>query len=248
MTFISGNKDFMMEVPKGTIPNTFGVNKFGSNLNSPANTTTDVWDIGGTYIYPSTTDITHVHQVANSNPNMQIEVEGLDSNWDLVIQTVTLDGVGATFLIALSTPLIRIFRMKVISPPSGSISDVTAVNAGDTIIYAQITNGNNQTLMALYTVPSGHTAYMVSIYGDVVESTGKEPKSTEFNLWVRDNESLFPFQLKNARAIPKAGASITKEFAPYLKITEKSDIRTSTFCTDEPGHVHAGFDLIVEKN
>jgi hypothetical protein len=239
--------DIMLDIPHGRIKDTFSVNKFGSNLLSAAGTHEDIWDGGGVYAWPTTADITHVHQLTNTNPNVQLEIQGLDINWGLIVQTITL-GADATVLTTLVTPLLRVFRMEVVSPPTGATADILLTNAGDTILYAKTTGDNNQTLMCMYTVPAGYTAYMVTAYADVVETTGKEPKSTEFHMYVRDNANNYPFQLKNSRAVPKAGTAITKDFKPYLKITEKSDIRISAECDSEPGHVHAGFDLIVIKN
>ena len=239
--------DYMLNVSRGLITDVFPVNKFGANIVSAKDVQEDVWDGGGTYNYPTIALMTHLHQLSNDNPSMQVKVYGLDSSWDLVEQTVTLDATDSTTLVELDTPLLRAFRMKIVSNEV-SASDITLVNSANTVVYAQIDNDNNQTLMAMYSVPKGYTAYMTRVYADVVESTGKEPKSTDFKLWVRDNANNQPFQLKSARGLPKAGAAIENKFIPYFKITEKSDIKTTTYCVDEPGFVHAGFDLILIKN
>jgi len=44
-----------------------------------------------------------------------IEVQGLDASWDAVTQNATLDASDTTTVVTLTTPLIRVFRMKVLS-------------------------------------------------------------------------------------------------------------------------------------
>jgi hypothetical protein len=240
-------EDLMLEIAAGRVVDKFAVNKFGSNTNVVKETREDVWGGGGIYQYPTTADITHLSQKVDqiAMRGAGIEILGLDINWNLVTQTIPLDAANTTTLVALTTPLLRVFRMKIDANVVGS-EIISVHNAANNIDYAVITPDYNQTLMAMYTVPAGHTAYMTKVYADVVESTGKEPKSTEFNLWVKDNVNDYAFQLKSARGVPKAGSAITGEFSPYLRIAEKSDIKISAFCSDEDGHVHAGFDLIVE--
>jgi len=146
--------------------------------------------------------------------------------------------------------MIRIFRMKVLADVVSS-SDIRCHNAGETIDYAVIQAGNNQTLMAIYTVPNGKTAYMTSYYADNVPTATKKPDSVEFQLWVADRDNSYEFQLKHEKAIPISGVGFQHYFKPYFKITQKSDIRISADVvggTGDDGHPHAGFDLILVNN
>jgi len=239
----------MLEIPKGNIADTSSVNKFGANLEVASNTHEDVWDGGGTYNFPLTALITSLSQKVDQATlrGANIEIQGLDANWDLIVQTIPLNATSTTTIETLTTPLIRIFRAKIQANVIGA-EIISVHNAGNTIDYAQITPTNNQTLMAIYTVPRGYTAYMTKYYADVVESTGKEPKSTEFHLLVADRKNNYEFQIKNARGIAKASSGFTHTFAPYQKITEQSDIKVQAYCDSEAGHVHSGFDLILVKN
>ena len=246
----AGTTDFMLEVAKGAIADTRPVHKFGANLDVASGVQEDVNDMGGTYTYPTVSaDMTHLSQDIDQ-PTFRgktVQVDGLDINWDRIIQMIIMDAANTSTPVVLPTPLFRINTMQVQAELKAT-SNVRLHNVGDTITYSQITPVNNQTLQSNYSVERGSSAYMTNVYGDVIESTGKEPKSVEFNLWVANRKEDWDFQLKSARGVPKAGPAATHSFRPYLGITEMSDIKITAQPSDQPAHVHAGFDLIIEKN
>ena len=248
------SSDFFLLIATGGVSGVTQVNKFGENPDITAGSTEDVWDGGGTYTFPTTATITHIRSAVDSatTQNSTIEVQGLDANWDRIVQTKDLDGTNSTTEVALDTPLIRIFRMKVLE---NAVMDQDIWAGDDDFLVgdakAIIQAGNNQTLMAIYTVPNGCTAYMTQYYADNVPTAAKQPDSVEFKLWVADRNAGHEFQLKHARAIPIAGDGIVQPFKPYLKITQKSDVKISAAVvggvTDD-GNPHAGFDLIIVDN
>ena len=244
-----GNKDLMLEIAAGNISGMSSVNKFGQNSLISSGTQEDVWDGGGTYVFPATALITKLSQKVDQSAmrGETIEIQGLDASWDLVVQTKDLDASNTTTAVTLDTPLIRVFRLKVLADVVGD-EDISVHNDANNVDYAIMTAGNNQTLMAIYTVPNGCTAYIVKGFASTTESTGKEPKSTEIRLWARDNVNGYEFQLKQALGIPKAGNMLVREFTPYMKVTQKTDIKVSAYCDNENGNVSAGFDLILVDN
>ena len=225
------------------------VNKFGENLSIASNTTEDIWDGGGTYSFPSTVDITHIREATDQAPDRgaTIQVQGLDTNWDLIVQDVVLDASNSSTPVALSTPLRRAFRMKVNFDVEMS-DDIELRNVGGTTTYSIIQAGNNQTLMAIYTVPNGVTAYMTGWYIDYVKSIANDPDSVEYKLLAADRENDYAFQLKYEKAIPQGGTLNVHPFAPYYKFTEKTDIKVTAEPSAKAAHVHGGFDLILVTN
>jgi hypothetical protein len=235
-----------LAIAKGDVYGHSTVNKFGANASSTADTQEDIWDGGGTYSYPATALMTHISQLVDQSTlrGGTIEIQGLDANWALTVQTVDLDATLTTTAVALTTPLIRAFRMKVLENVV-SVSAISLHNAGDTINYAQILNGHNQTLMALYTVPAGKTAFMTSLFFSNINATNKTPTSVEIKMWAADRDNGYEFQLKYADAMPINGDGKQHSFAPYYKFNQKTDIKITSEAADEDGHVHAGFDLIL---
>lgn len=238
-----------LDVPLGNVNSVLSINKFGANRDVTADTQEDVWDGGGNYVYPTTPDITHIHQLTDQITlrGETVNVQGLDSNWDLVTQDVLLDATNTTTLVALDTPLIRVFRLKLNSAISATFN-IHVTNAGNTIDYAIITNGNNQTLMALFTVPNGYTALMTSLFFSNIDATNKTPTSVEIKMWAADRDNGYTFQLKHADAMPHQGSGRQHKFEPYYKFSQKTDIKISAEPANEDGHVHAGFDLYLIPN
>ncbi|KKN12841.1 hypothetical protein LCGC14_1012520 [marine sediment metagenome] len=241
--------DQMLELSRGSVTGHSCINKFGANLAIASATTEDIWDGGGTYPFPTTADITHivqaVDQVAMRGAN--IEVQGLDINWALVTQTKALNAANTTTAVALDTALLRVFRMRVNADVVGD-QDIHVQNVGAGTQYATMLAGNNQTLMAIYTVPAGKTAFITNYFADTLVVTAKDPKSVNFRLWVADRANSYEFQLKHAQGINEAGTGITHVFAPYLVVTEKSDIKITAMPADKEVSAHAGFALILVDN
>ena len=141
----------------------------------------------------------------------------------------------------------RAFRMKVLADVVTD-QDIELRNVGGGTTYAMIQAGNNQTLMAIYCVPAGSTAYMTKYYCDNVPTSTRTPDSVEFALWMADRANGYEFQIKHKRAIPQLGDGFIHPFDPYLKINEKTDIKISAAVSGsvgEDGNPHAGFDLIL---
>ena len=246
MTFIPNYK-FCLAVSRGLVPGHGWVNKFGANDLIADGATETIWDGSTTYTWPTSASITHVRSAVDSviTRSVSMEVQGLDTNWDLVVQDVTTDAADSTTEVALGTALRRIFRVK--------IEDDTAMDqaiwvgpTGFATQQAIVQAGNNQTLMAIYTVPNGKTAYMSSYYGDAVKVTNKTPNSVDFRLWVADIPNSITFQLKHSRATAAGG--FQHYFDPPLKITEKQDIKMTATPEGDDTSVHSGFNLTLVDN
>ena len=244
----SGLVDSNLAISSGLVPGQTVVNKFGSNEAVGSGTEEVIWDGGGTsYPFPATALMTKLVQATDevlTDANATIEIQGLDANWALVTQTADLDGADTTTEVTLTTPLIRCFRMKVLEDIVLA-ANVSVVATGGGTTYATITTGNNQTLMAIYTVPAGKTAYMTSYYCDYVRSTAQDPNGVEFRLWVADRDNGYEFQIKNKKGVPKQTSGFQHEFKPYFKINAKNDIMITAEPADFDADVHAGFDLIL---
>jgi len=245
------SEPFFLQVSRGHIPGHKHVNKFGASPEVATDTREDLWDGAGQYTYATTAAITHIRAGVDSatTQGATIEVQGLDTNWARVVQTKDLNGTTSTVEVELDTPLIRVFRMKVLED---AVMDQQIWAGDDDFVVgaasAIIGIGNNQTLMALYTVPAGKTAYLPSYYANVVDTTNKTPTSTEIGLWAADRASGYEFQLKHQIGIAQGGGGFQHYFSPYYKFTEKTDIKITALPADEPAHVHGGFDLIVVEN
>jgi hypothetical protein len=246
-----------LSISKGDMPGTTYVHKFGKAPDYDiADGFVSIWDganDSGTdqmqYIYSSTAAIDSISS-SNGSDTEDIEIQGLDSSYNLVIQTITLTGQTRA---ALTTNLIRVFRLKNVGS-SNLLGNVyvyenTALSSGvpidTTKIRAIIGIGNNQTLMAIYTVPAGKTAYMRNWYaataGALVNSVH------EIRLFARPFGQVF--QLKHDSSLITTGSShIQHLYFDPEKFEEKTDIEMKANTDTNIAIVSAGFDLVLIDN
>lgn len=115
-----------------------------------------IWDGSNTYTYPASAVTMTATSAAGATDNgVDITVIGLDTNYNELIETITLAGSGTA---TTTGEFLRINRAYV-SNGSDPTANVTIANSGTT--YAQITFPYNTTQQAVYTVPAGKRAYLV---------------------------------------------------------------------------------------
>ena len=233
----TGNKDFYLKVSQGLVPGYSIMSKFGQNDTLNTSTYEDIWDGGGTYPYPGngTAPITHIVST-NTGDNQLIEVQGLDIHGELTLQSVYLSGT--TPVLLPTVPLWRIFRMK----NEGTTDLVGNCNAtnGSTTIYATIQNGNNQTLMALYTIPLGYTGYMLQGTNGIIGTT--RGYSISGKLSMRKYGKVF--QLKKTFGLSSDGTGFfVMPFPVPGKIPALTDIRTQAISSANGGGINTTFEI-----
>jgi len=159
----SSNPNLTLAVNMGQVPGYSFVDKFGENPDIDTGTTPeDIWEFGGEYIYDADGTAPIISLVSDSAADtMDIDVQGLDIDGNLVSQIITLNG---TTRVALTTPLWRVFRMGNVGRTDIDGTVYCYVGTGGTPgasdVRAIIDNGNNQTLMALYTIPKNTVGYL----------------------------------------------------------------------------------------
>lgn len=241
-------EDANLQIAMGIWPGISHVNKFGESPDITGSSVEEIWDGAAAYSWPATALMTSISQTTDQAAmrGATIEVQGLDANWEQVTQEATLDGTLTTNVVTLGTPLIRCFRMRVLANVV-STSPIRVHNAGETQDYAIIQTGNNQTLMAIYTVPAGHTGYVTGYYASHHRATGQAPTGLHTTLWARDNANGYEKQIKHVYGLPLNG-DFSHDFKPYTKFTEKTDLFLTGAPVGADADISAGFDLILVDN
>lgn len=245
-----------LAIAEGKVTKKTFIHKFGhAGEIDVADTFVPIWDGAGVltagnrdYNYSITNDINTVSS-SNVADTHDLEIQGLDINYELITQTVTLNGQNK---VTLTTPLLRVFRMfnNNSSDFAGNIYCYvdTAISVGvptdTTKIRAIINNGNNQTLMALYTVPAGKTAYMRDYYVALLRSADNQSR---VKLWSRLEGKVF--RLKHQIAVSNRGTSAYQHrFEEPEVFTEKTDIYLSADADANDTEVSGGFDIVLKDN
>ena len=243
-----------LAIAKGDVTGTTFVHKFGKTPDFDiADGYVSVWDGANDagidqmdYQYSTTADIDSLVS-SNAGDSVDIEIQGLDSNWDLTTQTITLNGQTR---VALDTDLIRVFRMINVGA-TDLVGDVSCyVNSSITggvvddsaDVRAIINNGNNQTLMAIYTIPNGKTGYMRS--GFVSAAGAKKTSVHNVRLFARPTGGVF--QLKHDTSINLAGTSYIQHlYVDPEVLPAKTDLEVKVNSDEDQAGISAGFDLVL---
>jgi len=253
------NAEDGLSIAKGDVINTTFTHKFGSAGDfDTGDGAVTVWDGANDadiaemqYTYSAAADIDSLSST-DAGDTQDIEVQGLDANYDLVLQTITLTGQTR---VALTTPLIRVFRLKNVGTVdvAGFVycyvnGPLTGGRPNTTLnIRAVIEGNNNQTLMAVFTIPNGTIGYLRSFFA----SSAGAKKTTNFIIRLRARPFGQVFQLKNKTSIPSDGAGIQYVYDDPEVFTAKTDIEMTaeiTAATVTQASVSAGFDLVLVNN
>ena len=227
------NIPFGFSIQRGDVNNFQGIQKFGYN-SSVGTSFETIWDGGGDYTFiTSAGTATATSSDTGSDNNGTVEIVGLDSNYDLATETITIGGSAST------TSFIRVFRARMINANTGNtnVGTITITVSSTTVAQIQPTYG--QTLMAVYTVPRNYNAYLVQL--DVGSSKDLE-NEIKFRIKELDNGNSW-----NTRSfITTRGGFTEKNFHVPEIIPAKTDIemRAKSSATSS---ISGGFELILEK-
>lgn len=237
------NTNFFFDVQKGKIPYHSAVLKFGSNPNI-STTEQDIWTPGGSLTYlTSAATATIVSDDVNDDDGdtgaRTIKIEGLDGSYAVTTEDITMNG---TTGVTTTNSYLRIYRMQVLTAGSSEVNEGT-ITATSTTVQADIPAEQGQSLMAIYTVPAGYSAYIFQYYFSIQKSNNI---SVDFRFFVRPFGGAW--NLKSILGGDSTGNSLgSRKWNSPLKITEKSDIRM-TALSSGTGDVSSGFDLINVVN
>lgn len=211
ITQVGTSEPFELQVARGQIPGHKHVFKFGVNP-VVQNVEETVWEGGGLYVYPSSALIMTVASASGATDNgVVITISGLDADYNEQSETVTLAGAGTA---TTTKSFLRVYRGFVAGSqePTGA---VTVANGGTTYAYI---NGDNQTLMAVWTVPAGYDGYITQL--DVTVLTEQNNKFGNIRLVTREQGGVFRTQ----ESFSAEGGAIALPYSIPVLIPEKTDI------------------------
>ena len=210
----------------------------------------DIWEGGGLYTFDDV-GTAPIESLASNNAgdNQDIVVEGLDINGDEVEQTITLNG---TTRVPLATNLWRVNRM--INDSSTSIlgqvfcytGTGTVPSVGDPEVRALIDDGNNQTLMAIYTIPKGCVGFLYR--GEVGAGTeGGGSTTTEFaDVIYKSRRYQKAFTIKKKLPMSINGNSIYQDKRSFPDIIPSlTDIKITVDSVSTTMRAFATFDILI---
>lgn len=215
--------DYADAITSGLVDGVSVVDKFGYNPEiTAASAPEEIWEFSEPYNYDadSTAPISYISSSSALDVGQPISVQGLDISGYLVTQTAISNGQS---VVTLDTPLYRVFRMINISQTE-DINGVLYCHTSPTVtngvppdisVRAIINGDNNQTLMAIYTIPRGFVGklrrgeFMVGLEGN----TGALAENTDIIYKSRRYGQLFT--LKKIVKLMIGGSPVYQDLRPY---------------------------------
>lgn len=236
-----------INIARGLVRGATVVHKFGRN---PAigGAPETVWMGGGLYTYLTVAAPVYVYGAnaadgAAGTGARTVTVIGLDSNYNEISETLTVDGTVS------QNSFLRVYRAFVASAGSvgTNVGDVTVSTgaSGTGTILAQIgligtgtTFGMGQTQLALYTIPAGKTGYLTNwnvgagVYNDSVTAS----------LYTREIGNGLVFRNRDTMDVP--GGFHQRIYQVPFALPEKTDIEVRAIASTG-SKVSSSFDIIL---
>lgn len=219
------------------------IHKFGSNpeiKNSGLSVASPetIWDGSSEYNFPS--DDGEVMEIVSTSGSdtQDVVVQGLDENFIDKTWTGTLTGSTAVNIGTWT----RIFRAYN-DGDANFVGDITINQVGGSTDYLKILDGNNQTLMAIYTIPADKVGYLTRY--SLSAQNEQSSSSIHFTAQIRSREFGKVFRV---REIVSFGTSHDTERVLQFptKLQPKTDIIFNVVNSDgNNGSVNADFDVAL---
>ena len=245
----SAEIDFFLAVAKGDFTGYSNVSKFGYNPSVPSIAYESIWEGSNAYPWQTVADQLEVLSSSANDTSAgtgarTVELQGLDSSWNLLTETVIMNGTTA---VTTTASFLRIFRARVVTAGTSlrNEGDITIRDQDTSTTRALITNGPTssfgQTLMAVYTIPAGKTGYVVNI-----NFSSAKDQEQEYRLMARDNT------VANAAWNVKEFMTGRGGFSDFIKrainkYTEKTDLDLQVISSANSA-VGGGFEIILIDN
>ena len=220
-------------IAAGQLAGYSSVEKFGRNPNV-ATTIETVWEHGGMYEYLTTASQIFIYSASSDDGVGQIgaikvTVQGLDENYNIISEELTVNGAGSTLT------FFRVYRAFITDAGSSGYNKghliISSQSNGAGIVLADIGGdgtgvnfvGYGQTMLALYTVPAGKTAYVTQW------TIGNGNYNTSCSAFLRSRVPFNGFVMTTSDTMAVSGGFHVKNYSIPLKFVEKSDIEIQAF-------------------
>jgi len=239
-------------IADGLVDGTKFIYKFGFNpdINGAEET---VCENGGIYVYPTTAarmyvNSTSVNDTADGTGVRSIRIFGLDANYNEVSEDFLMTGRVQTLT---ANAYIRVYRSYALTAGSlGTAAGTTYIANGAGLDGSFIPTGNilanlgtdNQTQLALWTVPAGYTFYLSQVDFTAAVSLANTYLTTK--LRVREFGGVFRTLFIN---VLQSGTYVTDLTIP-IALPEKTDIECRAFSSGNNNPVSASFSGIYILN
>jgi len=221
--------------------------KFGSNPNIPNDVSLSspetVWDGSTEYVFPPDVGTGIQVKSANGGDSQEIIIQGLDESFNSASWTGDLNGSSEVNVAGTWSRVFRAFNNDN-TDFAGNIN--IHASGDDSTSYAKILTGNNQTLMAVYTVPESTTGYLIQ-YEASAQNTSSS-SSIGYTLHLKTREYGKVFRVQEVTSITTEN-SHTQELQVPITLEPKTDILVNVVnANGNNGSVNADFSIALHSS
>ena len=210
------------------------VHKFGANTDLANGSYEAIWD--GNSVYPwatlDTAATTLTTNAAALNNGAEVTIQGLNENWELTTEVLTLDGTAQT----TQNSYKRVFRA--FCSGSQALGADFTLSKGPTVVL-KIQIAHQQTLMSVYTIPAGKSGYLFNLNVSTL-------KNEEITVRISFRQEGKVFRTQHIAQV--AGVNYDHTFTVPLYIPEKTDIQLEAKAGSSGVDAFAHFDMIIVDN
>lgn len=251
-------EDFLFQVGRRKIANHTSFTRFGVN---PAVSTTEetLWYYGGTYNFLSAAtqllvSSSSANDTAAGTGARTIQIIGMDSEFNISVEVVTLNGQNT---VTTSKSFLRVLRAFNLTAGTGQVNEgdiyihnsavVVGVPSTATAVYAVIPAAQGQTQQVIHTIPVGFTGYIIGARY-FAGRTGNnyatfKIKSKPNNVAIGGDE-LNAIRVINTSDIKN---SIALDYPVPIQVTQKTDVWIDVAMSSGTVQLSGGLDLVIVK-
>lgn len=157
--YASLNDNLGLQIARGLIPGVQGLSISGYQP-AVSSTFIPLWDNATAYTYFSSAELVRIWSSSASDTNISVQISGLDSNYNMLTETVVLTN-GSTGVLTTGS-FLRINGISLTRTPM-NVGIISAGNSDKTITLALIPIGTSRSSMTIFTVPNGYTFYLSQV-------------------------------------------------------------------------------------
>lgn len=229
-----------IDIARGIVRGASSVHKFGATPEMSQNQTGSVWDIDDT-LYPwsafDTAGVLTIPAVNVADNGHTVTVLGLDENYNEVSEEFTVSSSGT---VTGTQTFKRVYRAFCTAGGVTNTGNINIQRGATTVL--RITAGQGQTLMAIYTVPRGKTAYLLQ-GACTVEANADATGNMFVRYFGQDT-----FRIGHSFEVSGAGGQYFYKFGVPIQIPQKSDIDVRATVRSNNARITAAFDILLLDN
>lgn len=237
--------DLFFQISLGHVEGKSNFLKFGKNSSVGNSSFESIWSHGGLYNWLSATTLLEVASDDNSD-TISIDIYGLDSDYNEINETITLTGQTPVTTVNSYLRVYRVFNSNSVESvgeiylADDSTTWTNGVPDTDSAIVAQVTAENQQTTMAVYTVPNGkkYLIYDLHISSDA-------SNEGDCDLMVRPLNKIF--RASAVFYVLKTAPINTSSPVPFV-VPEKTDIEVRCKQVSGTARIASFFNGILSDN